>query len=1171
MTRFFILFLLLPLFAAAQIQPIIDNGYYSIQDWGGAIHPSGKFYVKADRSMVCARDVKTDVLIQTYHTPCIANQLYFTPDGKFLIIETLGELGELCQRVLIFDFYNGRKVYESKGRAIINYGYENYVYVNEHVNPSEGDSYAIFHKVYLSDSVYIESKSPLAEIDSVTVLTDKKGNSQWINKWVKKDYFTKSIFETDTTSGLNYSIDPYKVRERIKDYKFTYETRVVSSANYTNWAIAVNDLIFMHDSDENVILFSFPLNKELTIIDSVQLFNAQYLKNNHSLYLRNPYQTAYCKIDLKNLKKTNYPEMPYGNHYRIINDTLLSRVDVNKYQIDFGLTDFTRNFVFTYDKFSNPLTNEKLFRDGRYSSSIALRSNILMHDKNFIIDIDNKIIKKAKYFIDTNLIHPGVIGFSPDSLGLLMINEFTWNINSPNQLVKASNSRKTYFSSYDSSNYEWIKDINRKHQYLQFFPLYNYESIGYPTNYETWGSGEFRSGCNYVYESISNQLAYSMNFLLFNNNVHVVHDDSLLRVIPEVWIKNMKNYKSIYNNYMSKVMTTDNLSRINKLPEYTLYEILFNQYQGKYSYNQNLSAQKRNQAEWYYGTLHSRDIKMETKSTSDLAVAVNAFLRNIFTTRITLENPINIPFFQVSIIDQDNLPDITLAGIYAKNDVYFNTLNIPVMHDRIIGINYAHGLIQLKNKQNELISESSFYRNGEFIHVLPDGYYFASKSKLNKLSVRVDTLVYPVEQFDIKYNRPDIVLRAMGCTNESLMSAYKNAHNKRLKKLGFTEEMLKSDYHLPELKIIDADKIPLEIDSSHLELNLKMEDSKYELDRINVYVNDVPVYGSKGIGLRSEKVKVKNQQINIELAGGENKIQVSVLNQAGAESYKESVYIKYKPKDDVKPELFLVTIGDSKYKDSRFNLTYAAKDAADIKKVFEGNDQFNKINAFSLENEMVTKENILQLKTELNKARRDDVVIITVAGHGVLDDKLDYYLATYDMDFNNPSERGIPYEELESLVDGILPLKKVIFLDACHSGEVDKEEVEQLAVAKTSDANVKFRSAGGGIQKKTLGLKTSGELMSELFADLRKGTGATVISSAGGAEYAMESDQWKNGLFTYCLLHGLKDKAADKNKDGAVMLSELQEYLRKEVSDLSNGAQRPTSRIENMSMDFRLW
>src|SRR5690606_11414220 len=96
-------------------------------------------------------------------------------------------------------------------------------------------------------------------------------------------------------------------------------------------------------------------------------------------------------------------------------------------------------------------------------------------------------------------------------------------------------------------------------------------------------------------------------------------------------------------------------------------------------------------------------------------------------------------------------------------------------------------------------------------------------------------------------------------------------------------------------------------------------------------------------------------------------------------------------------------------------------------------------------------------------------------------------------------------------------------------------------------------------------------LAAELFNDLRKGTGATVISSAGGVEFAMESDEWKNGLFTYCMLNGLKNRTADLNGDGVIMLLELQEYIVEKVTALSHGRQVPNSRIKNIELDFSVW
>lgn len=479
----------------------------------------------------------------------------------------------------------------------------------------------------------------------------------------------------------------------------------------------------------------------------------------------------------------------------------------------------------------------------------------------------------------------------------------------------------------------------------------------------------------------------------------------------------------------------------------------------------------------------------------------------------------------------------------------------------------------LKEKKERSV-RLNITQNKKFIFYTPDMYYYGSSNLDNIIFFEQNLKLYPFEQFDLKYNRPDIILKRLGYSDSLTIASYHKAYLKRLKKMHFTEEMLKEDFQLPEIKIENPDAFPSLTDSSAIELNLKMKDEKYNLDRINVYINNVPVYGTNGINLREENTKEFNKQLKLILAEGVNKIQVSVLNQAGAESYKQTLSITCKHRSyaaNQKPDLYLVTIGDSKYKDKRYDLSYAAKDAEDIKTSFASNTSYNKVISYTYADEKVTKENILALKKELLKAKRDDIVIITVAGHGVLDKNLDYYLATYDMDFENPADKGIPYEQLESLVDGIAPLRKVIFIDACHSGEIEKEEMEQMASVTPGNGPVKFRTAGGGIQKKHLGMKSTSELMGELFTDLRKGTGATVVSSAGGAEYAMESAEWKNGLFTYCMLHGLKDKAADENKDGKIMLSELQNYLRTEVTKLSNGAQQPTSRIENLSMDFRIW
>ena len=146
-------------------------------------------------------------------------------------------------------------------------------------------------------------------------------------------------------------------------------------------------------------------------------------------------------------------------------------------------------------------------------------------------------------------------------------------------------------------------------------------------------------------------------------------------------------------------------------------------------------------------------------------------------------------------------------------------------------------------------------------------------------------------------------------------------------------------------------------------------------------------------------------------------------------------------------------------------------------------------------------------------------------------------------------------------------------MDTCHAGEVDKDEVERVKASTTQRGSVGFRSAGDIVQYKenSFGLSNTLELSKSLFGDLRKGTGATVISAAGGVEFAREGLNSDNGLFTYSLMEGIKTRRADLNRDRKYTVSELRKYVSDRVIDLSGGEQIPTAREENVSNDFRVF
>ena len=71
----------------------------------------------------------------------------------------------------------------------------------------------------------------------------------------------------------------------------------------------------------------------------------------------------------------------------------------------------------------------------------------------------------------------------------------------------------------------------------------------------------------------------------------------------------------------------------------------------------------------------------------------------------------------------------------------------------------------------------------------------------------------------------------------------------------------------------------------------------------------------------------------------------------------------------------------------------------------------------------------------------EDRVIISFNGHGVNYDD-EFYFATSTTDPASPVAQSISYSDMEYLLDGIPARKKLLLIDACHSGEAYPDEIE---------------------------------------------------------------------------------------------------------------------------------
>ena len=457
-----------------------------------------------------------------------------------------------------------------------------------------------------------------------------------------------------------------------------------------------------------------------------------------------------------------------------------------------------------------------------------------------------------------------------------------------------------------------------------------------------------------------------------------------------------------------------------------------------------------------------------------------------------------------------------------------------------------------------------------------EGYYMAPKNTLDAIIFSYNNNAYTFDQFDVQLNRPDIILGKIGRVDSSLVNSYYAAYKKRLDKLGLSENDNSRKIQLPLVRLQDKSEVQPITNQSNYTLSIECSDNNYPLQSLQVLVNNSPVLGNAGLDLSQYNSRELVQKVTIPLARGNNSIKVYCTNIKGIKSLRESFEIISNYKSKKSGQTYFIGIAVANYKDASMNLQYSAKDIRDLAYTF--NDLYSDLHIDTFINASATKQNILSIKKKLLLTDVNDRIILAVTGHGLLNKSFDFYYATYDMDFTHPEKNGIKYEDLEGLLNDIPAQKKLLLIDACHSGALDKDELlanKTEILAADSSEQVNGTSPRGVIKLYSTkeNSNNSFEVMQNLFADLSGSNGAIVISAAGGMEYALESAQWNNGVFTYCVRKGIAEKKADTdggNNDGKVSVQELQQYVSKKVSELTRGRQQPTSRRENVDFEWLL-
>ncbi|RYY40474.1 MAG: WD40 repeat domain-containing protein [Chitinophagaceae bacterium] len=483
--------------------------------------------------------------------------------------------------------------------------------------------------------------------------------------------------------------------------------------------------------------------------------------------------------------------------------------------------------------------------------------------------------------------------------------------------------------------------------------------------------------------------------------------------------------------------------------------------------------------------------------------------------------------------------------------------------DSLLALADLSEIVLYQLKHHRLQAHLIALQGDDFLVLLPDGYYSAHLQNLGKLHYTRNGKIVSFEQLDLRYNRPDKVLTAFGSKDTVLVAAYRNAYLKRLQRLGIDTASFAEGSAVPNGDFVGREQLAAQQRGRKLTIRYRATDSLSALEGFNVWVNEVPLFGSRGMRLDGQRA-LFDTTMQIVLSRGENRIEASVRNRAGLESYRMPLFVSYLPPDSVGGKTHFIGIGANRFADSTYNLSWSVKDIRDL--CGKLREKYPAMLVDTLFDEQVTRENILALKKKLLLLDEEDRVIVSYSGHGVLSSKLDYYLSTWNIGFQNPANNGLPYDEFEALLDSIRPRRKLVLIDACHSGEVDKEEVAKIEAGRSQFDSTGVRPRGIAVtkSKQRLGMRSAFELMQELFTQVSRGTGTTIIAAAGGTQFAFERGDFANGVFTYSFLNALQ-------RFRHISVIELSGWLSAQVEQLTGGLQRPASRGSNNQTNWMVW
>jgi WD40 repeat protein len=397
---------------------------------------------------------------------------------------------------------------------------------------------------------------------------------------------------------------------------------------------------------------------------------------------------------------------------------------------------------------------------------------------------------------------------------------------------------------------------------------------------------------------------------------------------------------------------------------------------------------------------------------------------------------------------------------------------------------------------------------------------------------------YPASRFRSTFYRPDVLERILLAGGED--EALKLADAAR----GHKTQVVQVDQTLPPLVTIKSPDNNTEASEAVVKLQFAVRTpGDAPVTSVRALIDGRPMGAARKIQEVAGKEDAETTQtLDVTLPARDCEISIIAENKNGI-SAPATIKMRWKGKaeeDIVKPKLYVLAVGVSKYKNPAYTLDFAAKDATDFNEALktQGGKLYRSVESRLLTDDQASKDGLLDgLEWIQKQTTSRDVAMIFLSGHGVRDGSGDYYYVPYAFDMDHKRSTGVLFYEIEKTIKDIAG-KVVFFVDTCHSG---------------------------GAAGKTRGLDN--DIVSVVNELSSAENGAIVFAASTGKESALEDPKWGHGAFTKALLEGLAGKA-DLRGNGRITITSLDFFLSERVKELTDGAQHPTTTKPPSVPDF---